>query len=787
MNKTLCSVKNNESVCRTVTCLSILFALAIAFAPNASAATFTVTRADDRNQTCAAGDCSLREAVAAANAAATDDTINFAPGLRTISLLIGEIIVNGAGSLTINGSGADVLTIDASRRSRIFQLSQPGRVTITDVTLTGGSDFASAGISQSHDNGALTLDRVNLTGNRAFDSFGAAGVYLRPTSGSGIISYIRNSTISNNTTPGTGGGIYNDGTTLVITNSTISNNAADNIGGGIYNDGTTTLRNVTIANNSSNGSFGIGGGIGNTSPGTIDYGNTIVSGNTSTTGSPDFYNPNGTVTDAGNNFVGGNAMLDPLGYYGGTTPTRRPQPGSPVIDAGSNALANAANLFTDQRNVARFIGAAVDIGAFESSPIAPANLVAWLPGDGDARDLSGGNNNGTIYGATFGIGKVGQAFDFTANGNYAQLPAAAAPTGNSPRTVETWIYTNDASWQSYRTFFHSGVDSNSQAFAIATTGSSNYRAILIYAWYNDIVVNVTPHTSITGWQHIAVAYDGTRVRVVVNGADVGTFNFPGGALNTASSPVLLGNGGGGYEYNERIDEASVYNRALTTTEMQAIYRAGANGKLKQFAFTSQQTVQLAAATINFASAQTGTAQEQGLDGSNLPPVPMGTPRLYYDVTAAGGASGAGASVCFKVPALAAQFANLRVYHLENNVWVDRTASANTAPNLCTSALPSLSPFAIVQQAAPTAASVEIGGRITTAEGRGIRNALVTLTEADGTSRTVVSGSFGHYRFADVSAGQTVTIEVSSKRFVFTQPGQILNVTEEQKDINFVAQ
>jgi hypothetical protein len=52
---------------------------------------------------------------------------------------------------------------------------------------------------------------------------------------------------------GEGGGIYNDGGTLMITNSTVSNNYAGapdpfpvGFGGGIYNYGTLTITNSTI-------------------------------------------------------------------------------------------------------------------------------------------------------------------------------------------------------------------------------------------------------------------------------------------------------------------------------------------------------------------------------------------------------------------------------------------------------------------------------------------------------------------------------------------------------------
>ncbi len=60
-------------------------------------------------------------------------------------------------------------------------------------------------------------------------------------------------------------------------------------------------------------------------------------------------------------------------------------------------------------------------------------------------------------------------------------------------------------------------------------------------------------------------------------------------------------------------------------------------------------------------------------------------------------------------------------------------------------------IAATEPLAPTAANVQIGGRVMTANGRGIRNVLVTLTNANGTSRTVITGNFGYYRFAEIEA------------------------------------
>jgi CSLREA domain-containing protein len=90
------------------------------------------------------------------------------------------------------------------------------------------------------------------------------------------------------------------------------------------------------------------------------------------------------------------------------------------------------------------------------------------------------------------------------------------------------------------------------------------------------------------------------------------------------------------------------------------------------------------------------------------------------------------------------------------------------------------------QIAPTAAHVAVSGRILSADGRGIRNAVVTMTDANGQSKTYRTGTFGVYRFENVQAGQIVIITVSAKGFVFPQPSQVLNVSGDTEDLNFTA-
>jgi CSLREA domain-containing protein len=345
-----------------------------------NAATLTVTRGDDRNEVCLSGvDCSLREAVKAANASPADDVINFLPGLTTITLL-DQIVVENAGTLTISGPGAKVLTIrgvlpdplpDGLYLGHRLFYTDNAVVTIADATLTGGLLFGGLGGSGGGifvNGGTLALERVHVTGNTT--GLDGGGIYYN----GGTNHLITDSTISDNTArEGRGGGFYmTGGATLYAANTTISNNAVRigyiNATGGAF-VGSPTLRNVTITRNGSrNGSPIIG---------TPDMRNTIVFNNHT----PGPYNY--ACEMQGDQVIETNLIgncdpaltLGPLQDNGGPTPTHALLPGSLAIDAGSNDFAfnpfNNLLLLTDQRGYPRFAdgdgdgNAIVDIGAFE--------------------------------------------------------------------------------------------------------------------------------------------------------------------------------------------------------------------------------------------------------------------------------------------------------------------------------------------------------------------------------------------------------------------------------------
>jgi hypothetical protein len=88
-------------------------------------------------------------------------------------------------------------------------------------------------------------------------------------------------------------------------------------------------------------------------------------------------------------------------------------------------------------------------------------------------------------------------------------------------------------------------------------------------------------------------------------------------------------------------------------------------------------------------------------------------------------------------------------------------------------------------AVPTAASVNVAGRVLTARGRGIARATVMLTDQNGNIRTARANAFGYYNFADIFVGQTYIFTVSAKGYQF-EPRFVL-LMDGIEQLNFIAQ
>jgi CSLREA domain-containing protein len=345
----------------------------------AHAAGFIITKtADTADGTCDT-DCSLREAIIAANAAPGDDTITVPAGTYTLTIAgagedaaaTGDLDITS--NITISGAGADSTIIEGGTSlgtsvDRVFHIAGAFTVNISGVTIRNGIGNSGGGIMQQA--GTLTIT------NSAFSGNSVSGI---GNSGAGIFHNVGTLTITNSTfsdnsaSGGSGAGIYANSGTATITNSTFSGNSAF-VGGGIFEGfSTLTITNSTFSGNSANDYYGYGGGIyRHSAGGAVTLYNTIIANSTSGG------NCSGTIINGGNNIDSGatcgwgsaNGSMsgdDPLlGALTGSPAYFPLNAGSPAIDAGDDAVcANPPVSGLDQRGVARPQGAHCDIGSYE--------------------------------------------------------------------------------------------------------------------------------------------------------------------------------------------------------------------------------------------------------------------------------------------------------------------------------------------------------------------------------------------------------------------------------------
>ncbi len=347
-----------------------LLALVLSATPS-GAAVFTVTKtADTLDGACDPYDCSLREAVAAANMAEDTDVIELPAGVYTLTRVrsgedqntTGDLDVNdplilvgaGAGSTIVDGNGTDRV-LDVRAETEIFG------VTVRNGLSNGPGGGAYARAAKLAYN--FVVRRSVISGNRAAGSDG--GGLMIETSG---LAMVLESTLADNRADANGGGLASSRFFRLV-GSTVSGNSAGLAGGGLYypEELSPGIAGATITANQAGQS---GGGIYAVvapNPTVYEAGlrGSIVAGNTAPA-EPDCYRG----FSAGSNVIGvedgcfptpldrtgtGAAPLDPklgpLAGQGGPTPAHALLPGSPAIDLVPAAACTPGDQLGQARSV----------------------------------------------------------------------------------------------------------------------------------------------------------------------------------------------------------------------------------------------------------------------------------------------------------------------------------------------------------------------------------------------------------------------------------------------------
>jgi hypothetical protein len=215
---------------------------------------------------------------------------------------------------------------------------------------------------------------------------------------------------------------------------------------------------------------------------------------------------------------------------------------------------------------------AVPICADAACVSPPAGLLSWWGGDNNTLDIVG-TNNGTIHGGiNYGQGAVGRAFNIDgASGSYLQIPYSADLNIQGSRSISAWVYIRNTG--------------GTRLIAGKAGGTQLYSAdgILYFVVYSGVtpypVISTVPLPG-NSWHHVAGVFDGSagESRIYIDGDLNNTATSIPGLPETYVEPYEIG-GFSAFADNLEglIDEVTIFNQALTGTDVQNIYNAGSAG------------------------------------------------------------------------------------------------------------------------------------------------------------------------------------------------------------------
>jgi len=208
----------------------------------------------------------------------------------------------------------------------------------------------------------------------------------------------------------------------------------------------------------------------------------------------------------------------------------------------------------------------------------PEGLISWWRAENNALDSISTNHGVLTNGATHAAGKVDQAFSFDGVNDYVSVPDA---TNLRPAsiTLEAWAKFNGMQGPVLGRALGAGVHNS----YLIWQQNGNINGVIEDASQTGLVLSA-PLAPVAGqWYHVALTFDDiTKQQVLyLNGVVVAS----GQSLRRIgydNHPVVIGgdidNGSVSFLLNGGVDEAAIYNRALSSNEIVAIFNAGSAGK-----------------------------------------------------------------------------------------------------------------------------------------------------------------------------------------------------------------
>ena len=241
------------------------------------------------------------------------------------------------------------------------------------------------------------------------------------------------------------------------------------------------------------------------------------------------------------------------------------------------SVANGAHQLTARaRDAAGNQTTSAAVGVTVDNPSVIPGLVAGYAfnegGGTTTADRSGNNLSGTLSGAAWTTqGKFGGALSFDGVNDWVTVPDAAVLDLTTGMTLEAWVYPTAGGggpvWRNVMIKERSGGEIYN---LYSANGSNDPVVYVVRAAQPDVALDATGTASLplSTWTHLAATYDGTTLRLYVNGVQAGSRAVSGAVLTSTGVLRIGGNSIWGEYFQGRIDEVRIYNRALSVIEIQ---------------------------------------------------------------------------------------------------------------------------------------------------------------------------------------------------------------------------
>lgn len=181
-------------------------------------------------------------------------------------------------------------------------------------------------------------------------------------------------------------------------------------------------------------------------------------------------------------------------------------------------------------------------------------------------DGAGGDNNGTISNALWSTaGRYGNALSFDGSGDWVTVSDAANLDLTNGMTLEAWVRPGSLSGWTTALLKENGSTLSYALYASDNTGQPPAGYIQLGG---DQSVRGSSALALGTWVHLATTFDGSFLRLYVNGVEVASRSLTGSISTSTGALRIGGNAVWGEYFNGLIDEVRIYNRALTQTEIQ---------------------------------------------------------------------------------------------------------------------------------------------------------------------------------------------------------------------------